>query len=302
MNNLITIPNVSREERIGSTFNHLFSVIWKTESIDHKEVIWDFGNNKFSHPFFLAPLAIYKQKCKKSIICTNKSERIASYLNTVHFEQPLTVVKEDDLKEKLRPYLSKTYIPICRFDLCQDNVDKIQPILQEVIQRQCKVGFEMTTPLSYLLGELICNMGQHSFGKFGYVFSQYLPREQCINLVLADDGITVYGSYIQTKKHLDKIQNNEAIALELANNGYSTKDLPKNESRGYGISTSKKMLVEGLHGSFFMLSGSAFHRHDRNGSPYALLPESINWAGTIILMRIPTHIPKQFNILNYIER
>lgn len=58
MNNLITIPNVSREERIGSTFNHLFSVIWKTEAIDHKKVIWDFGNSNFSHPFFLAPLAI----------------------------------------------------------------------------------------------------------------------------------------------------------------------------------------------------------------------------------------------------
>ena len=51
-----------------------------------------------------------------------------------------------------------------------------------------------------------------------------------------------------------------------------------------------------------MLSGSAFHRlYLGEEEKYVNLPKSINWQGTIILMRIPTNIPKTFNLYNYIE-
>lgn len=48
-----------------------------------------------------------------------------------------------------------------------------------------------------------------------------------------------------------------------------------------------------------MLSGGAFHRHDSNGSVYVKLPETINWDGTIILMRIPIHVPTDFDYSKY---
>lgn len=64
----------------------------------------------------------------------------------------------------------------------------------------------------------------------------------------------------------------------------------------------KGALVHGIGGSFFMLSGSAFHRlYPGEEEKYVNLPKSINWQGTIILMRIPTNIPKTFNLYNYIE-
>ena len=155
---------------------------------------------------------------------------------------------------------------------------------------------------SYFLGELICNMNQHSQGRYGYIFSQYIKKEASIDVILADDGITVYGSYVRTGKYLDRIGNNDAEALKLANEGYSTKDLPESENRGFGISTSKEMLVDGLKGSFFMLSGGAFHWHDLNGSAFIKLPDSIYWNGTIILMRIPVNVPTGFNYLKYVAR
>ncbi|MCD8292002.1 MAG: hypothetical protein LUC91_10950, partial [Prevotella sp.] len=61
------------------------------------------------------------------------------------------------------------------------------------------------------------------------------------------------------------------------------------------------VLVEGLHGSFFMLSGGAFHRHDSNGSVYVKLPPSIQWNGTVILMKIPVNIPSDFDYNKYIR-
>ena len=120
-------------------------------------------------------------------------------------------------------------------------------------------------------------------------------------MVLADDGITIFGSYVRSKKYLEEIGASEVKALTFANEGRSTKNLPNAENRGYGISSSKKMLVEGLGGSFFMLSGGAFHRHDSSGSVYVKLPETINWSGTIILMRIPVQVPIDFDYSKYAQ-
>lgn len=188
MKKVIHIPNVDRDERIGSAFNHLFQVIQQTDNCCMNDLCWDLSNTSFFHPFQ---------------------------------------------------------------------------------------------------------------GKHGYIFSQYLKKEDCIDLVLADDGITVLGSYVKAQKFLDEINGNDAEALRLANEGKSTKNLPNAENRGYGISSSKEMLSDGLHGSFFMLSGGAFHRHDSSGSVFVKLPNSIYWDGTIILMRIPVKVPLDFDYNKY---
>jgi hypothetical protein len=299
MDDIIKLPNVDRDERIGSAFNHLFQVIQHTDNNNVDNLFWDFSNASFFHPFFLAPLVIYKQSCKKSIMCTNKPFRIVGYLDLVHFDEPLAIKEKDDFKSILESYISKTYVPVCQFDLCKSNIDDLQTILQRIIKSQSKADSRITTPLSYLLGELIDNINEHSYGKHGYIFSQYLKKENCIDLVIADDGITIFGSYIKSGKYLDEINDNEAEALKLANEGKSTKNLPDAENRGYGISSSKKMLVDGLHGSFFMLSGGAFHRYDSNGAEFVKLPDTINWNGTVILMRIPVNVPSDFDYKKY---
>lgn len=301
MNNVVFIPNVDRDERIGGAFNHMFSVIYQTEKINDKTVIWDFSNASFFHPFFLAPLILYKSRSQKNIRTVNKLPYIDKYFKLIYFDDMLCLDELADLENILNSYKSKSYIPFCRFDICKSNIDGMQTIIQNIIEEQSKAGKEIKTPLSYMLGELICNISQHSDGKYGYIFSQCLShKEKCINICIADDGISVFGSYVKAGKYLDIINSNEAEALRLANEGYSTKDLPESENRGFGISTSKRMLVDGLNGGFFMLSGGAFHRHDANGSDYVKLPEMMNWMGTIVLMKIPINIPLNFNYMEYV--
>lgn len=53
-------------------------------------------------------------------------------------------------------------------------------------------------------------------------------------------------------------------------------------------------------GSFFILSGGAFHRHDSCGRITIKLPGTVYWNGTVILMRIPVHIPNNFNYNQYV--
>ena len=84
---IVKIPNVSEEVRIGYSFNYMIKVMAETETAD--VVQWDFADVTFLHPFFLAPLAIYKNTSGKNIECINMSLRIQSYLNCICFDRML---------------------------------------------------------------------------------------------------------------------------------------------------------------------------------------------------------------------
>ena len=132
-----------------------------------------------------------------------------------------------------------------------------------------------------LHGETI---GIFAESEHGYLFCQKVKKD--LYITIADCGKTIYGSYVDTNKYINEIGTNEAEALRIANEGYSTKDRPDAENRGYGISKSREMIVNGLRGAFFMLSGTAFYRHDENGIVPANIPEEYRWNGTIILVKV----------------
>lgn len=133
MNTVINIPNVDIDERIGSVFNHLFQIIHQTENSNTNNLYWDLSEASFFHPFFLAPLVIYKHRCEKNVVCENIPDDIAGYLDLVNFEEPLLVTGDSNMKEILEPYINKTYLPLCKFELHKGNIDDLQSVLQDVI-------------------------------------------------------------------------------------------------------------------------------------------------------------------------
>lgn len=298
---IVNIPSATEEVRIGYSFNHLINVIAETEVTD--AVQWDFANANFLHPFFLAPLAIYKHTSGKDIECVNIPLRIQSYLNSICFDRMLHFDNdsEEDIEMVMKKYLEKTYIPLCSFAMTNSNKDKFGTVVQRIITKQANIQSGGVSSLSYLISELFDNIYEHSQSKNGYVFSQYLEREGYIDLCIADTGITIFNSYRNAQLYQEDIGESEVEALMLANEGYSTKNRPEAENRGYGISTSKKMLVEGLKGAFFMLSGGAFHRYENGTNDYIDLEGQFYWHGTIILLRIPTLMPKGYNYIDYLE-
>ena len=60
---VVKIPHIAEELRIGYSFNYLIKVIAETDA--DEAVQWDFSDANFLHPFFLAPLAIYKNTSGK---------------------------------------------------------------------------------------------------------------------------------------------------------------------------------------------------------------------------------------------
>lgn len=61
------------------------------------------------------------------------------------------------------------------------------------------------------------------------------------------------------------------------------------------------MLVQGLNGGFFMMSGNAFFRSIKDKiNEVKELPKELYWNGTIVLLKIPVDAPNNFNIYNYL--
>lgn len=292
---IVYIPTVDKDERIGSVFNEVFSVIAQTESCAN-ECVWNFKHCHFMHPFFLVPLALYRASSEKRILLQNIPPTIANYLKVVNFSMPLEIT--DSNYAILEQYIGRTYTPICAFTPLEEISNSLQSILTRIIKHRLPDFHKIEIPLSYLMGELVCNIEQHSKSDKGYIFCQYLQQERCISVCIADAGDTIFASYARTNTLLDEIQDNEALALQKACNGCSTKGIPE---RGFGLPSSKSLLVDGLKGSFFLLSGTAFHRHSQEGLSYIALPENLRWNGTIALLRIPIDIQEGFDYLKYIS-
>jgi len=118
-----------------------------------------------------------------------------------------------------------------------------------------------------------------------------------VDICIADGGITLLGSYQRLK---DKFIEDDLEAIKAANRQISSKNLPDTENRGYGIYTSKKMLIEGLGGQYMIMSGSAIYMKSKTIDQFFTLPDGLRWDGTIVALRIP-YQASQFDYIKYIE-
>lgn len=151
--------------------------------------------------------------------------------------------------------------------------------------------------LKYMVEETLDNITEHSESERGYIIAQAYPRKGYLDICMADNGVTLLGSYM-------KLADNEIVsdleAIKAANRGISSKNLPEAENRGYGIQTSKRMLVEGLGGQYLMISGSCIYVKSPGYDNVYSVPDGLRWNGTVVALRIPIN-SLVFNYINYIE-
>lgn len=129
----------------------------------------------------------------------------------------------------------------------------------------------------------------------GWIMAQNYPTKGFLDVCIADTGDGILESYKKTK--IFNIST-DAQAINKAINGLSTKE--QGNTRGYGLKTSRKMLVEGLGGMFLLFSGNSFYIWNTNiETIFSDIP--YKWKGTIVAVRIPHAIPSNFNYTNYLE-
>ena len=144
--------------------------------------------------------------------------------------------------------------------------------------------------------EAFDNIVEHAEIENGWIMVQNYPSLNFLDVCIADTGRGILGSY--QNMAFDDIATTET-ALQEAINGRSTKI--HETSRGYGIRTSRRMLVNGLHGIYFLMSGNSFYYWSQEHESIHTLDPIYSWPGSIVVLRIPKTEPSGFNYVNYLE-
>lgn len=257
----------------------------------------DFSEVGFVTPLYVLPLVMFINSCNKKISINNINE----YLETIKFSNGMYPdrMRKTEFKAIMQEYTHKTYIPIISFPSTkstESDKDEILSSIETIIIEQLNISLNVATGIKYMLSECIDNIIQHANSERGYIFAQSYPQKGYLDICIADNGITLLGSYKTLKNN--EIES-DLEAIQAANRGISTKNLPNAENRGYGIITSKNMLIDGLKGNFIMMSGNALHLHNSESKHFIDTP-FIRFNGTIIALRIP-YMNKNFNYINHIE-
>ncbi len=286
-----------KDDRLINGLVPTISIMSQIEYSTDKDVVIDFSNTRFISPVFALSMLVYVSNNDRNIRFANMND----YMKAIHLDN---VIKPDEGRRSefvaiMERYSQKTYIPVISFPAQKNNDDKedILSVVENLIIRQLSIQSNVASGVKYLISETIDNITEHSESDRGFICAQAYQKKGYLDLCIANRGVTLLGSYT-------KLDDNEIAsdleAIKAANRGISSKNLPDAENRGYGIYTSKKMLIDGLGGQYMMMSGSTGYMKSRKIDEFFTLPRGLRWSGTIIALRIPYQAPL-FNYINYIE-
>lgn len=289
--------NVS-DDRLMDGLIPVVRIMQRASISEENSLKLDFSHTKFISPVFALSLIVFLSRCGKQYSFTNLNEYLCAIGLGNGGIRPDRMRKSEFLAT-MEGYIRKTYIPIVNFPAKADSDEKdiISSVVESIIIRQLNITSNVAIGLKYMIEETLDNITEHSDSDRGFIFAQAYPNKGYLDLCIADRGVSFLGSY-------QRIQGNEIEtdleAIKAANRGFSSKNLPEAENRGYGIYTSKKMLIEGLGGQYLLLSGGSFYLKTPGFDSFYSLPDGLRWNGTVVAFRIPYNVDN-FNYINYIE-
>ncbi|MFN0050275.1 MAG: ATP-binding protein [Cytophagales bacterium] len=221
-----------------------------------------------------------------------------SYHANIRFPTGLKPENEDDWELKMKYYATKNYLPLIHFN--NSKTTSLTKQREGVISQSCRIIRQVADMPSniyngfmYMVSELSDNIVEHSKSERGWFSYQYYPSDNFIDLCISDSGIGLLQAY----KNYSGTQDFSSItthlkALESVIKGFST----KSNERGFGVHTSREMLIKGLGGKFVMLSGNALLFN------YTLTDFKVEIFGSLILIRIPSNtFDKNFSYQDFVE-
>lgn len=287
-----------KDDRLIDGLTPVVHMMSQIEGAEEQEVTVDFSDIRFISPVFALSLIVYLSRCGKQVSFRN----VPDYIELIGLCKG--GIKPDQMRHteflaQLEKYASKTYIPIIDFAAGRnsDAKEAVSSIVENMIIHQLSIQSNVANGFKYMIDETLDNITEHSDSDRGYIFAQAYPTKGFLDVCIADRGVSLLGSY-------EKLPDNEILsdmeAIKAANRGLSSKNLPDAENRGFGIRTSKQMLIQGLGGQYLMISGSSLYIKTRNLDSFYSMPNGLRWNGTIVALRIPYH-STTFNYINYIE-
>lgn len=288
--------NMTRQNGVGSQLRSIREFLNNMKLIDHSEKYTiDFSDFRYCPPLLSVFFACYLEN-NPSLNIENLQN--SGYFNAIRFPFGIEPKDIDNWSEYLDSFKSKSYLPLIHFSTLKDGITEIErnnllSHLNDLIRKISGLPVNYYSAISYLISELTDNIVDHSKSSKGWLSFQYYRRERFLDLAIADTGIGLLNSYKEYKGEKDFSSINTHIeALDNVIKGNST----KSEERGYGVHTSREMIIDGLGGTFVMISGDAIIVN------YNLFDFKCIFEGTLIFLRIPCgSYNNSFSINKYIE-
>jgi hypothetical protein len=288
-----------QDDNMGSSINKLLDVLSQLESVLPGEpVVIDISRFRFATPFLVLPLS--------SLIANLQSsghevtiQGGSSYLDTILFPWGFNAIGRDDWADSLNHYRDRTYLPICQIPSSAGDTlirERLLTVFEEIMRLQLNITGQLRIAVSYLIGESMDNIVDHAGVNHGWIMIQNYPQKRFLDICILDTGVGIRGSYINNG--FSEITSDE-MALRQAINGKSTKQIA--ETRGYGINSSRRMLVDGINGKYFLFSGATFFINTSELEQITSLGRLRGWSGTMLALRIPSDIPSNFDYTRYLE-
>ncbi len=264
-------------------------------------LVIDLQELKFAFPLLVLPLSALITRLKTLGIDIElvPSKNWNDYLNLLNFPGGFNPKLDCNWQKTINKYRNKNYLPIVSIPASLSNLgdrENILDVFRQILIKQLNIDGQLKTVITYMVSEAFDNVIEHADVENGWIMVQNYPTKEFLDVCIVDTGKGILGSYA-SEKYKDITTDEQAI--NYAVNGKSTKDRP--ESRGYGISTSRRMLVKGLHGAYFLFSGRAFYYWSNTHEAINVIDDSLKWKGTILALRIPKNIPKGFNYIHFME-
>jgi len=236
-----------------------------------REVDFDLSSLRWVSPLLILPIGVYIHG-SDSTYTRPLDNKVSSYLRTVYFPHGVSSVVT--FKRELN------YIPISL--LKRENSierERLASSFSRMVYKSLKAIPGTENAVYYPITELVTNIFEHSKKDEGWIFAQFYPRKNFLDLCILDRGRGLAKAYLEEQSLIIS----DCRAIELAMMGLSVK---ADTERGYGIRTSKRVICEGLNGGFLIVSGSAALICKGKKEKLIRLP-SFDWQGVIIAYRIP---------------
>jgi len=262
-----------KNDNLIQQFGILYSIF--TNVGEKEKIHFDLSKTRWLCPIIILPVAAYIAKTN-STFAQSKNETAKAYLNAIRFPKGISSASE------FEKYVqeTKTYVPISilRRDKGVER-ENLESMFSGLMYRILGSVSGAQNAVYYPIAELVTNIFEHSKDDVGFIFGQYYPKKEYLDICIADTGRGLAQAY----KDETGLELTDGQAIEEVLKGHSTKS---QQERGYGIRTSKKVVCEGLDGNFIIASGASALVASQSSEKLVSLPD-FYWHGVIVAYRIP---------------
>jgi hypothetical protein len=245
---------------------------------EENEMLLDLSSAEWFAPTFLTPISVAYNRLvsdgKDIQIQYPRQQGAKAYLDQIHF--PEGVAEPTDKHDN--------HLPLCLMntDSNRDVVEIVGRKIRELVRKQfSSLSKSGVMWITYPLNEIIDNVDYHSQCDFGALLIQRYPSKEQIDICIADDGISIPGSFDTYDVDYDSDEDAVRQALQ---EGISTRRDTGYE-RGYGLRTTAEMVCDGINGQIMLSSREATLYRDGHSGPHCRLNDN-HWNGTVFTARL----------------